>query len=86
MESKTFMERLEINKEQAKTDIKVKALLVIETLCFEDVKIDQLKQNELIYKFAHCALSKDTCKRCNHSNWEKELDKWYNDLVNLGLL
>jgi len=65
------MERIDTNKEQALSDIKVKALLVIEALCFGEVKIDQLKQNELIYKFSHAALSKNVCNRCNHSDWEK---------------
>lgn len=80
------MNRLEINKTQAETDIKVKALLVIEVLTFEDVKISQSKQNELVYKFAHCALSKGCCNGCNHSDWEKELDIWYSNLIEVGLL
>lgn len=80
------MSRLDINKEQAKTDIRVKALLVIEILTFEDIKIPQLKQNELIYKFSHCALSKDVCNGCNHSDWEKELDEWYSKMIESGML
>lgn len=83
---KNESERIDVNKKQAESDIKVKALLVIEALCFGEVKITQGKQNELVYKFAHAALSKGVCKRCNHSDWEVELNQWYDDLIKAGII
>ena len=68
-----------------KLDLKTKALLVIECLTFENVKVSREQQTSLIYKFSHVALS-GLCHKCEHKDWELELDEWYTNLVTAGLM
>lgn len=75
----------ELVRKQAEVDIKTKALLVIEVLSFGDVKLEPIKYGELVYKFSHCALSKN-CSSCDHKDWELSLESWYQQLKEMGLI
>lgn len=69
----------------ARLDLKTKALMVIEALTFDDIKLSKEQETALIYKFSHVALS-GHCNSCKHDDWEQELHTWYKKLVEVGFM
>ena len=61
-----------------------RALMVIETLCGDDIVIKDINQlKEDIYKIAHSAIEPKTC---NHDDWIAETEKRFKRFKKLGLL
>lgn len=84
MLDKKRMDEIKKTHNKAKKDFKNRCLMVIETLCGEDIisnDIDKLKSD--IYQIAHVALG--TCAN-EHKDWVNETEKLFNAFEKGGLI
>lgn len=63
--------------------LRIKALRVIEGLCFPDISTSPEKKIDDIYKFSHIALGQ--CEN-KHEDWHKELDRAEEALIKHGIM
>jgi len=66
-------------KEQAKTDIRLKCLLVLSVFTGGDFEIKDLES--LVYKYTHAVTS-----TCDHKEWIEALEKDYEKLCEQGFI
>ena len=80
--TKEDMDRIKAESDESKKDFKNRALMVIETLCGDDI-IWSDKNRADIYEIAHVALG--TCSN-EHTDWREKTEKLFSAFEKGGLI
>lgn len=76
--TKEDLDGIRSNRDEAEKDFKNRALIVIETLCGDDIIINDIEElKSKIYQIAHSAISPRSCK---HNDWVNETENMFKAL------